>query len=757
MRMLIFLLLGVALMCHAADLPSAVVPNGLGVNIHFTGAPVRDLDGIQAAGFRFVRMDFAWEAVERTQGVYTFDAYDTLLAALQARNIRPIFILDYSNKLYEPIRSVVTEEGRQAFARFASAAGTHFRGKGIIWELWNEPNYAGFWQPAPDADAYVRLAKVALPALRKADPAATIIAPASANIDMTFLEACFKAGLLSLVDAVSIHPYRQTSPESAAAEIAHLRVRIARYAPDRPNLPVIASEWGYSTVWKGYDDARQGQYLPREFLCNLAAGIPLSIWYDWHDDGVSATDPECNFGTVKNDYTPKPAYPAMQRLTKALTGMHFVKRLSSAPDDYLLLFTDGTRFTLAAWTTGVAHPATPCPGADVTLTGDPQYLPVPDTAHDVLAEGAWTLKPASPAVASSSTAKGLLPGFTVKVHNHFAKAVPVEIALSKPVNTTGKLAGAAIFTLKPGETVTRVWTGTRPPRRDKDVAVTVSVSVDGVKGEQVVPFPLTDPVVLRAVAMGPNRIGAYFAFPAGEVFDGWLEPFGIVKHLPVYPHVKVETTGEATASYQGTPLTLYPADHGYILRTPDDMQPVVFTLKENGVVVADTGLFHLTPLDVTTKTAVAVNDGDLKVPATFTLEDVTEDKDAPVETAVRFTYDYAAGWKFVRIAPPTQLPIAGKPHALGVWVKGNTSHCVLITRFVDASGRMYQALYGSLDFTGWRFLTAPLDDPTVYHWGGNPDTPGITYPIQLNTYVLIDDNRTAVKGTVEFAGFQLLY
>jgi beta-glucosidase/6-phospho-beta-glucosidase/beta-galactosidase len=125
----------------AAGFPPLTVPDGLGVNIHFTGAPARDLDMIQAAGFKFIRMDFAWSAVEREKGVYDFKAYDELTEALAKRGIRALYILDYGNGLYESEQSVRTEDGRQAFARFAAAAAARYRGRGILWELWNEPNW----------------------------------------------------------------------------------------------------------------------------------------------------------------------------------------------------------------------------------------------------------------------------------------------------------------------------------------------------------------------------------------------------------------------------------------------------------------------------------------------------------------------------------------------------------------------------------------------------------------------------------------
>ncbi|MHC5055454.1 MAG: cellulase family glycosylhydrolase [Planctomycetota bacterium] len=202
----------------AADLPELVVPEGLGTNIHFTGAPARDLDMLRDGGFRFIRMDFVWSRVERERGRYDFKPYDELTDGLEQRGIRALYILDYSNKLYETDRSVRTPEGRAAFARFAAAAAARYRGRRILWELWNEPNHHAFWLPRPDVEQYMALAREVLPAIRKADPDATIVAPATSGLPLEFLGGCFERGLLDMVDAVTVHPYRQSPPETALTD-----------------------------------------------------------------------------------------------------------------------------------------------------------------------------------------------------------------------------------------------------------------------------------------------------------------------------------------------------------------------------------------------------------------------------------------------------------------------------------------------------------------------------------------------------------
>ncbi|MEZ0387696.1 MAG: cellulase family glycosylhydrolase [Verrucomicrobium sp.] len=128
------------------------VTQASGVNIHFTHAQPGELEMIRAAGFKTVRMDITWEATEKTRGVYDFQAYDHLMQSLEANGLKAVLILNYSNRLYENLRSVTTDEGRAAYARWAAAVVDHFRGKGIIWEIWNEPNIEGFWKPKPNAD-----------------------------------------------------------------------------------------------------------------------------------------------------------------------------------------------------------------------------------------------------------------------------------------------------------------------------------------------------------------------------------------------------------------------------------------------------------------------------------------------------------------------------------------------------------------------------------------------------------------------------
>jgi hypothetical protein len=201
-------------------------------------------------------------------------------------------------------------------------------------------------------------------ALREATPEELYIGPACSTMDFKFLEACFKAGCLEYWSAVSVHPYRHKDPETVAADYAKLRELIKQNAPAGKQIPIVSGEWGYSSGWKGFDEERQGRYLPRELLTNLASGVPISIWYDWHDDGTDPAEPEHHFGTAHAEfhggrdpiYETKPAYVAMKRMSDALKGCSFEKRLTmERQSDWALCFHNSAGQRLAVWTTAEPH------------------------------------------------------------------------------------------------------------------------------------------------------------------------------------------------------------------------------------------------------------------------------------------------------------------------------------------------------------------------------------------------------------------
>jgi hypothetical protein len=319
----------------AEPLPGPAITDGIGVNIHFTGLP-RDLKMIADAGFKFIRMDLVWSRIEKTKGEYDFkgSGYDSLTLGCEKLGMRVLYILDYSNELYESDRSVRTDAGRKAFADFAASAAKRYAGKGILWEVWNEANIKQFWSP----------------------------------------QGCFKNGLLKWIDVLSVHPYRSQHPETVIQDYAKLRGLIARYAPSSKQIPVISGEWGYSNL--NWDKSRlteqqQAEYLVRMLLINSYQNIPVSIWYDWKNDGTDPNEREHQFGTVKHDLNPKAAYLAAKVLSSTLAGYSIQQKIDLGNEnDFAFMLTNGNREAVAFWTLGPRHNITlPIEPTEVTLVG----------------------------------------------------------------------------------------------------------------------------------------------------------------------------------------------------------------------------------------------------------------------------------------------------------------------------------------------------------------------------------------------------
>ena len=339
------------------SLPDFVIPSGFGVNIHFRGEP-HDLNLIAEAGFKFIRMDLVWEAIEKKKGTYEFEksGYDALTEGCSTRGINILYILDYSNRLYESDNSVRTEEGREAFAAFAEAAARRYSGKKILWEIWNEPNLRHFWTPQPSVEDYCALVEATAPRVKEADPSGLVVAPATSGIPLDWLEACFKKGLLKWLDALTVHPYRSQPPETVIKDYTKLRELIKRYVPEGKEIPIISGEWGYSLInWdkSRLSEEQQAQYLARMFLVNLYENIPVSIWYDWKDDGTDPDEREHHFGTMTHDLNPKSAYVAAKTLAHTLEGYSVAERLDMGKDEYFVLrLRKGEKRAIAFWTSG---------------------------------------------------------------------------------------------------------------------------------------------------------------------------------------------------------------------------------------------------------------------------------------------------------------------------------------------------------------------------------------------------------------------
>jgi hypothetical protein len=735
------------------------VPEGLGVNIHFTDPRPGEMKVLAAGGFTIVRMDFTWDSTEKVKGQYDFSRYDRLLAALEPHKIKVLFILDYGNRLYDDGNSPCSDDGRKAFARWAAAAVRHFRGKNILWEMWNEPNI-GFWKPRPNVSDYVKLALEVGRSIREAEPGETYIGPATSGVDFVFLESCFKAGLLEYWSAVSVHPYRQSPPETVVSDYARLRRMIDQYAPKGKRIPILSGEWGYSAVWGKFDVDRQGKYLPRQWMINLACDVPVSIWYDWHDDGGDPKEPEHHFGTVLYPYDPnkdpvydpKPAYKAAQTLTRTLAGFRFNKRLAVGDtDDYVMLFSRGDDVRLAAWTVSatprtITIPASPgkfsvtghtgeglpaiaadANGLKVTVTDSPQYL-VPEAPNDLLRlAAAW-----EPLPSILQLQAGRNVTVATSLRNPLARVIVVTCLGRR-------------HSIDPGRQV--VLTQALDLKRASDSPpLRLEWLVEGVgticQTAQVV---LTNPLRLSVLPVAGKTLSVRVENPSGEPFKGAL--------------VLTDLEGLKLAQPKAA-LDLQPGEKEKVVRFAADQTAAgeckvgVRIEDDRGGPQGGTGPVGFRPVDDFARYDAGslpqaykmVGDGDAKVASTQTVAAAapSEGPPSPGVGCLKIAYTMDQGWKFIRMVPQTDelKKIDGQPKALGMWIFGDASGHSPRLRFIDSTGQCFQPIGESITWKGWRYVTFPMtaDRLANSHWGGANDG-AIHYPIRWDTLILLDKAR----------------
>ena len=330
-----------------------------GAQTHF-GQLRTDVDDvlglIKGAGIGWIRDEVYWSEVEKEKGIFKFPpAYDHYLRAAQSRGIQVLLILDFSNSLYSVSEkhAPAADPERRAFARYCREAVEHCTPLGVRhYEIWNEPNASTFWKPQPDPEGYARLLETAYPAVKEADPGATVIGCSTAGVDLDFIGRVIRAGGSRFMDAVSLHPYCQPLPPEH-----RLLTDMAKLTRLVPEKPLWVTEFGYPTHSgaAGVNEEAQANYLVRAFLlARTFPSIARFFWYDFQNDGEDSDEGEFNFGLIRMNRTPKPAYEACRRMA-SLVGDLTPAELRVEGDTYILPFGEGQTSLFAVWRLGGAQ------------------------------------------------------------------------------------------------------------------------------------------------------------------------------------------------------------------------------------------------------------------------------------------------------------------------------------------------------------------------------------------------------------------
>jgi hypothetical protein len=308
------------------------------------------LDDAVTVGATLVRADLAWPDIQPDgPATYRWDNYDRVVDEADARGLQVLPILAYTPAWARPRcgSDMCPPADPARFAAFAKAAAQRYAPRGVHrWEIWNEPNLRGFWQPNPDPVGFARLVTATAAAIRSVDPGAYLVlgglAAATGGNGKTdaldYLDRVCTAGACGVVDAIGYHPY--TYPFLASMKASWITpwnrirygtrsVRSVLAKHGHASMPVWITEFGAPTGGPGPvsdGSARSLRPTPdhvtearQAALAADAVGAaavdpltPVLIWYSQRDLSTATGTTENSYGLRRADGSAKPALAALR-------------------------------------------------------------------------------------------------------------------------------------------------------------------------------------------------------------------------------------------------------------------------------------------------------------------------------------------------------------------------------------------------------------------------------------------------------------
>jgi hypothetical protein len=342
-------------------------PFVVGACTHFSqGKGILDLnlDKIRRAGIASIRDEVGWGAVERQKGQLVMpEQFDAYVRKAAAGGMSVLLILDYANRFYDDGDRPRSPEAIEGFCRYTEFVVRHFGKQVRLYEIWNEWDISiGMpqqYRKGGSAEDYVKLLKAVYPRIKAADPGVTVMAGActSGGVKKGWLEEIVKLGALDSCDAISIHSYNysdkfpQRGPEACSAWMTGVQEMLRKYKGG--DVPFYVTEMGWPThVGKnGTDPELSASYLARLYLlARTSPSFQGLWWYDFQDDGWKAEYNEDNFGLVRPDLTPKPAYDVLMDIAPVVANAQYVDRLPTKDENlWALRFKIGREDCWALW------------------------------------------------------------------------------------------------------------------------------------------------------------------------------------------------------------------------------------------------------------------------------------------------------------------------------------------------------------------------------------------------------------------------
>ncbi len=192
----------------------------------------------------------------------------------------------------------------QDWKDYVRTVATRYKGRIHYYEIWNEPNYAGFYSGS--VAKMVELTRVAAETLKSVDPAIKVISPpvTGTGRHLLWLDQFLKLGGGQYIDIVGYHFYvPKSKPEAMLPVIAAVR-RIAdqNKIGSKPIWNTETGWWiantdgtpetgGVMPDWTRLTPDQGAAYMTRAMLLGWASGVERFYWYSWDHKAMGMIEP----------------------------------------------------------------------------------------------------------------------------------------------------------------------------------------------------------------------------------------------------------------------------------------------------------------------------------------------------------------------------------------------------------------------------------------------------------------------------------
>lgn len=257
------------------------------------------------AGIKWERAEFKPGQANYAKGKYDFTYYDRLLDICDKNGITCLGLWSHYFPGYD---KPYTQQCYDDYIGTLEVAAKRYKGRIGAWEIWNEPDIS-FWT-GPKED-YPKLVDAAWDVVKTVDPSMRIVACSTAGVTLPFMDMCISKGMK--FDDISIHPYRRDPVERKFLE------DLASVTNRSHGNKTWLTEMGWPTGCDNstYSEREQAAYYARAYMTAAGSGMVHSIYgYNFIDDGFNVLERENNFGILRRDLTPKPAYRAIAKVCR---------------------------------------------------------------------------------------------------------------------------------------------------------------------------------------------------------------------------------------------------------------------------------------------------------------------------------------------------------------------------------------------------------------------------------------------------------